>query len=655
MVLLNFAIVVFLVGMAAIWSTYGLFSALVHLFVVIVAGALAFAVWEPAAQLLLGPVPPIAWTVGLLLPFVVLLAVLRVLLDKKAKANVQFPANVNRFGGGLVGIASGYLTAGIMVFGLSHLPLEGLLGYKPYKYTGAVQELEPGDGQLWPMLDVDRKAYAFFSKLSGGSMAPTFSEATLANARPDGVKLAALTGLHLEVSPNSAAAIRPGDVSLQWAKKAELSGEQVAALVRLALLDSLVKDGVKEELIPEEPEALDPWVRAQLPKLGASGQYATPLLENLVRATEPAVAEGEPAARLGVIVRKLFGAAIGNTMPTGVSATGEGAAPLLVIRTTWQAANKQAGTFDSDNKVRVPSTHVRLVVDRGGETVTVAPSSASQFNSLRNARLITPFSTLATMMIGSSQPVEIDWLFRLKPGDDPRYLLLRNTRFAVPEPVAAEPLDLARAIGAPWLKPTSAGAVFGSAVTSSRVGNTGIVVELSSKLPSRTSVNNASWSQRTSDNRAVKGGRGRATKATANAKLEYVYLSGGPVLRVTTTPEQARSIPGAAVSAARDVSQLIYLKQQGTGTQHYPFAFALDLGGGEQYVAVKDESDLVGFDRMAKLRDGLNLAPDDAKLYLYFQLDSGTTVTHVALSGNELPLDEPVTATESDYDPEDDD
>ena len=72
--ILNLLVIVFVLGMAIMWSTYGLFSAFLHLLVVIVAGALAFAFWEPLVyNLLLGFMPSYAWGLGLVGLFAVLL------------------------------------------------------------------------------------------------------------------------------------------------------------------------------------------------------------------------------------------------------------------------------------------------------------------------------------------------------------------------------------------------------------------------------------------------------------------------------------------------------------------------------------------------------------------------------------------------------
>lgn len=167
--LLNIIIIVFVLGMAVMWATYGLFSSFLHLLVVIVAGALAFALWEPVVYgLLMKTMPMYAWGVGLLGPFILLLIGLRQGLDFAVRGNMQFHRLADQLLGGTCGALSGLLTAGITVIGVGYLPLAPAFGgYQPYEVgpTGQVQPRE--GGTLW--LKVDSFAATFYNKLSAGS------------------------------------------------------------------------------------------------------------------------------------------------------------------------------------------------------------------------------------------------------------------------------------------------------------------------------------------------------------------------------------------------------------------------------------------------------------------------------------------------------
>ena len=178
----NSIILLFILGMVVIWATYGAFSALLHLVATVIAGALAIALWEPLVMgFLITRQPSIAWGVGLLGPFAILLIVIRVGFDSFIKNNLATPPMVDRLAGGFFGFLSAVLTTGMLVLGLSYLPLsEDLGGYKPYavQVTGQVEDTGtslwiPVDsltaGVLYPALQ--RCALALVRAVAGGGAA----------------------------------------------------------------------------------------------------------------------------------------------------------------------------------------------------------------------------------------------------------------------------------------------------------------------------------------------------------------------------------------------------------------------------------------------------------------------------------------------------
>lgn len=133
-------------GLAYIWMTRGFFSALLNLLCVIVAGAVAFALFEPLAYLLLekapstgfmAPLGSSAWALGLGLPFAVTLALLRVGIDKICGKNVGVKTPVNYAGGAICGGLAGIITAGIVVLSIGFLRLDAdFMGYQPVQHGG---------------------------------------------------------------------------------------------------------------------------------------------------------------------------------------------------------------------------------------------------------------------------------------------------------------------------------------------------------------------------------------------------------------------------------------------------------------------------------------------------------------------------------------
>lgn len=177
----NIVIILFILAMIYMGTVQGLFSSFLHLMVVIAAGTLAFAVWEPLTlSLLLKYVPVLAWTLGLLVPFGLILLILRMVSDKLIPGNAQFPGIANLLIGGGCGMLSGMLTAGIAVIGLGFLPFgPDLGGFQPYSVGGG-GVIQKTDSKLW--VPVNSIAANFYGTLSRGA----FSTSTpMAEYKPD--------------------------------------------------------------------------------------------------------------------------------------------------------------------------------------------------------------------------------------------------------------------------------------------------------------------------------------------------------------------------------------------------------------------------------------------------------------------------------------
>lgn len=190
--ILNFVVILFIVITALTWGSkargYGLFSGFLALVCTVVAGAIAFGLWEVVAGALLNAgkdnssffgqlLQDTAWGLGLLLPFMVSLVVLRLAVDSLVKSNLDASETTNMIGGMAFGAVSAALTAGIFVLaaGYTRLPPR-LLGYEPIADKNGNLIYEK---QLW--VPVDRLTASLYERLSTGA----FRNATpLAVARP---------------------------------------------------------------------------------------------------------------------------------------------------------------------------------------------------------------------------------------------------------------------------------------------------------------------------------------------------------------------------------------------------------------------------------------------------------------------------------------
>jgi hypothetical protein len=182
-------VVIAIVGIIAyIWASRGFFSAFLHMLCVIVAGAIAFAIWEPISLLIMGSddsgsgwLTDMSWTIGLIVPFALILTVLRLSLDKLIPFNVDLDGVSNLVGGGVCGLVSGVLTAGILLIGGSYLRMgTELMGFNSVRYesNGSIVR----QGSVIP--PVDRIAGAVFSTLSNTTWRPLSGD-SLAKWRPD--------------------------------------------------------------------------------------------------------------------------------------------------------------------------------------------------------------------------------------------------------------------------------------------------------------------------------------------------------------------------------------------------------------------------------------------------------------------------------------
>lgn len=185
---MNLISVAIILGLGYLWVTRGFFSALLHLGCVLAAGAIAFAFWEPASLFLLSKTPDsgfltflgdAAWGLGLALPFVISLALLRLATDKLAPANIIVEDTIDSVGGGICGALIGVITAGMFVLSVSFLRVPAnFMGYQP------VQMVEQGNFQIQQKLwiPVDRLTSGLYNHLSQNTLA---SSTPLAYYYPD--------------------------------------------------------------------------------------------------------------------------------------------------------------------------------------------------------------------------------------------------------------------------------------------------------------------------------------------------------------------------------------------------------------------------------------------------------------------------------------
>jgi hypothetical protein len=180
----------FVVGLAALiaywWANQGFFSALLHFICVVCAGAVALALWEPLTvgfALRGGWLDEYVWGITLLGVFVVSLFLFRLAFDKLVPDNVNLPTWANYTFGTLFGAGAGIITVGISMIGLGMLQSsDEMLGYRGHVRSSDNRGQPAGVSTLYPPLHT--WTADFYSMLSGGALAPTFTRASLQSSYP---------------------------------------------------------------------------------------------------------------------------------------------------------------------------------------------------------------------------------------------------------------------------------------------------------------------------------------------------------------------------------------------------------------------------------------------------------------------------------------
>lgn len=185
----NFLVIIGVILIAYWWSNQGLFSSLLHMAAVIVAGAITISVWELVAWDLalgnLGGFDNYVSGISFVLIFAGTLALLRIGTDQIAPDDVQVSPPIELIGGFSFGAVSGILSIGLLIIGTGFIqrPYE-FMGYKGYgRETVGNSKVGPVGPQLW--LPVDYLTSSFYELASINGLRPDFSGTPLMQYNPN--------------------------------------------------------------------------------------------------------------------------------------------------------------------------------------------------------------------------------------------------------------------------------------------------------------------------------------------------------------------------------------------------------------------------------------------------------------------------------------
>jgi hypothetical protein len=169
------------------WGNQGAFDALVHLIAVIIAGALALALWEPVTTsfLLTPALSEFGWGLSLGGMFLALLAILRLVIDKLCPVRPRMARWADWVFGSIMGLWSGALTVGMVLIAIGHVSTaRELAGHENWKREAGASVPMASNAQSPASLCVAATA-GFYGMVSDGGFAPWIGAGSLATLRPE--------------------------------------------------------------------------------------------------------------------------------------------------------------------------------------------------------------------------------------------------------------------------------------------------------------------------------------------------------------------------------------------------------------------------------------------------------------------------------------
>lgn len=664
--LLNLGIILILLIMVAIWATYGFFSAFIQLIIVIGSGAIAFALWEPIAYMLLGTkFVQHAHGLGLLIPFVILLVVLRVLFDKFCKANVHMPRIVDQLGGATCGLFSGILAFGLLLNAVNFLPMHReVLGWEPYKVVGNDINDNP-EGKLWAFTRINEWSAGFFAMVSSGSMSP-IGGTPLAEGRPDLAKRAVLT--RMPADEHQLRTVNPGGVKIDGVYALPATEEAIYNLAKRSailaflnpsytlpdnldygetgdgLVDTVLKDlDLRFEDTQANGKPSDLLNVATIMEVARTPQYEFP---------EATSREGFPEF-IEMVADKM-----GKDLVERLkSVTGENKV-LYVVDTAWN--NKFPGTFNSDGKLRVAIPQVSLSVD--GDKVSPIGYSI-QYSQNTGGRVFTEIISPEANVAGRDAAytafteVNIGWVFALNKGDVPDHFFVRELRFdldAFKKPAGQEtretmnPGAVAHVIGAPPL-PSSADEDSGTTTITIVTGGvklegTDTYADVSEKLPGAFSGSAVNLQfDKDADPWQLEAGRGeKLIRSRGGKKSSVSQIAVGPTVRLVRLKldaQKANSLYGRAIQLTENLN-VMRVKDEG-GNFYSAIGYALLESDNSVTLDIREDA----FNRGLSASELPDVGAGET-LMVYFQVPIGTNLTAYVIGATEQKFEEVLTVSQ---------
>jgi hypothetical protein len=660
LIVLNLFIVLCLLGCVSMWATYGFFSAFIQMIIVIAAGTIAFALWEPFSYMLLGRMPAYAHGVGLLAPFVILLIVIRVVFDKFCKANVHMPRIVDQIGGGACGIVIGVLAFGICLNGVNFMPIEhDAMGWSIEMKGQDISDSETG--ALW--LDITGWSGAFYTMISKGSMHP-IAGTPLALGRPELADRA--LAYRMTPDPNQMRSAHPGSVQVTGVYAIAATKDQVLALARRSAVIAFLKPSYQlPQVVATEDEPAMTLLDAVLADLesrvedpDANGKLSDMLDRdaiNQVASTPQFKFEDATKAENFPRFIEMIASKMGEDLASRLEPVLGENKVLYVVDTAWN--NEYPGTYNTDGKLRIAVSQVSLQVDEK----TIPPVGYSiEYSQLNGGRIFTEIISeqadpeAIESAYSKYTEMSMGWVFPLKKGQTPDRFFVRELRFDLSKLdnapgqeniVNLDPEAVARVVGAPLLpSPADIAAQEASGPDPTtgavQIVGTNSYAEVSEKLPGPFSGSavNLNFDKNSDPWRLDSGKADRVTPGKSGNASTVREISVPPsdrMVRIRLDANKAKSLYGRAIGLAESLNVLQVKDDRGNSYR------------AAGYVLKRKDRSLKLDIRVDALNRGLsaNELPDvrtDEELVIYFQVPINTKLTAFVLGGKEKEFEQPL-------------
>jgi len=320
--------------------------------------------------------------------------------------------------------------------------------------------------------------------------------------------------------------------------------------------------------------------------------------------------------------------------PQIVAALGPDAArhdyKLISIDTRWPGSvnGEKSAALDGDGELRLTSAQVRLIVlDQQGRTALYEPLAISQPAPESDQRLFIDLSYAGKVITPAQRDAQLAWVFVTPRDAEAKFLLLRHTRFALPErPTRLQESEMVLRLGNLPPEPEQP-----DEAEQAVEGDLGPAVMVTDELPAPINRLTATRLGYT-NNRVLSGEELVRADAgiPASARTDRIATDDDVVMvRARISWDSAKSWLGGVRQSALMFNAVVLMPEQ--GEPYMPIGYVWLLANGDQQIS---------FDRIRMIQTAQELPltklAENDQLYVYFQVPPGQHIVSLDLGARTL-------------------